>query len=174
MNKLLSIVGWLGGIAIIVWIVFCTNFVYSNTKTYRQWADNYEAIEAGAGENNAMISSEDKEALRDDFVKYLETSEESTFEHLNHRSPTDADRPFATRAGSVLTITVINEDTQQFSELWKEGIREYWAHSWSSKLNESQRVMLAFIAHHFDEVEFVNALGADKIDVKALRPDWIK
>ena len=175
MKKFISIVATVVVLAAAAWVCVCTNLLFENTRTYRQWAQRYEEIEAGSYEPPAISSGEDQEALRNDFVSLLEKQQEDFFQKLMHRSHSDSDGPIAWRGGAILYLVDLapygGAPSGSTAAAWKEGISEFWASKWTDAYSESQRIQLAFVASHFDEMEITDALGdSHTIDLKGMRP----
>jgi hypothetical protein len=179
MKKFISIVATAVALAAAVWVCLRTNLLFEDMRTYGQWAQRYEEIEAGSYEPPAITSYEDHEALRNDFVSLLEKQQEDFFQKLMHRSHLDSDGPIAWRDGAILHMNDLapygGAPSGSTAAAWKEGISEYWASKWTNAYSESQRIQLAFVAINFDEMDIQDALGdSHRIDLKGMRPEGFK
>jgi len=179
MKTFIGIVATVLVLAAMAWVCLRTNLLFGEVGSYRQWAQRYEQIEAGNYEPPAISSSDDREALRADFVSLLEKQQEDLFQKLMHRLHLDSDGPIAWRDGAILHLEDLapygGAPSGSTAAAWKEGISEYWSSKWTNVSDESQRIQLAFVATNFDEMDIQDALGgSNKIDLKGMRPEGLK
>ena len=147
------------------------------TRTYAQWVSRFAEIENGTSDGSyTLVSGQDIEALRDDFVTLMEKADEADFQKALKRIPSSSDIPLVYRSKSTLYV----QDFDPYFGLqhgttcqrWRVEVSDYWGRTptWSQKPME-EKAFFAFVAMNFDEVFFEDGLDApDRIDLKGMRP----